>query len=333
LKKRPLDNVCGAALRVSSSGRPEAGPPQTLSPAAFSAISAPLKQESALREIVRTARCEHQHRDRLAFKGPHALTEEEAVRRLGLLWDRFGRRNPFGAILTGPSGELSEWDADAFFETGRRDAGRFMEALSRIAPYAPHRRALDFGCGVGRMTRYLAAHFESVVGVDVAPAMIERARALNAELRNCEFVVNREPQLSVFATGSFDVVCSRLVLQHIPPRLVRRYIPELIRVLSPGGALMFQLPVAFSPLGVMLHGPVLGGRVKQSLPGALVRAYRVIKYLCLRVMSGRRMRMSGIPFEEVSALIAQSGGRLLTAVPDGSHGIPTVAGFEYWVSK
>ena len=42
-------------------------------------------------------------------------------------------------------------------------------------------RALDFGCGAGRLTRALAARFESVVGVDVADAMLDKARALNAD--------------------------------------------------------------------------------------------------------------------------------------------------------
>src|SRR5262249_42145640 len=146
------------------------------------------------------------------------------------------------AILTGASGELSDWNLDEFFATGRADAARFVASLDRIAPASRRHRLLDFGCGVGRVSRALAGHFQSVVGIDAAPSMIEQARTLNASCANCEFVVNPGEGLRVFETGAFDVVYSRLVLQHIPPALVRGFIPELVRVTAAGGVLMFQLP-------------------------------------------------------------------------------------------
>src|SRR6185436_21122089 len=97
-------------------------------------------------------------------------------------------------------------------------------------------------CGVGRLPRALAAHFQTVVGMDVARSMIERAQKLNADCAGCTFTVNRSTRLRGVPDGAFDVVYCRLVLQHIRPVLVRRYIPELIRVVAPGGVLMFQLP-------------------------------------------------------------------------------------------
>jgi SAM-dependent methyltransferase len=248
-------------------------------------------------------------------------------------WDILGERNPYGGILTGESGTLSDWDADAFFATGRADVDRFIDALPRFAVGVQRRSALDFGCGIGRISRSMAAHFRSVVGVDVAPAMIARARVLNAQIRNCEFVVNREPHLKRFETETFDVVYSRLVLQHISPSVVRGYIPELIRVLSPGGVLMFQLPEDIHALKLFLHAPVVGGRLKRSLPLTAVRAYRLLKYQYLSITSPPAMRMSGLPFQEVSTIVRDSGGSLLAAVPDGSHGAEAVAGFEYWVTK
>jgi SAM-dependent methyltransferase len=254
--------------------------------------------------------------------------------RFGRDWNSLGRRNPYGAILTGESGALSIWDAEAFFATGRADVARFVGDLTRIAPHVKRGRALDFGCGVGRITRSLGTEFNVVVGVDVAPTMIERARVVNAGFPQCEFVLNREPHLAGLASGSFDVVYSRLVLQHISMSLVRGYLPELIRVLAPDGVLMFQLPESIEPpLKRFLDAPVVGGTLKHRVPRPLTRAYRRLKYLYLIATSGPRMKMSGLPFGEVARLIARSGGLLLAAVPDESHGIPTVRGFEYWVTK
>jgi ubiquinone/menaquinone biosynthesis C-methylase UbiE len=177
-------------------------------------------------------------------------------------------------------------------------------------------------------------HFESVTGVDAAAAMIAQARALNAECSNCDFVANLAGDLTQFQSGTFDIVYSRLVLQHVPERSIRRYIPELIRVLSASGILMFQLPEQLdSPLRKFLTAPILGGRLKQAIPRVCVYGYRSIKYVYLACTSDPHMRMSGLPYAEVQRIIERARGRLVTAVPDTSHGIASVRGFEYWVTR
>jgi SAM-dependent methyltransferase len=252
----------------------------------------------------------------------------------GRTWNALGDRNAYGAILTGAAGTLPEWDANAFFDTGRADAAAFLRDLDEIAPSVKRTAALDFGCGVGRITRSLAAEFESVVGVDAAPTMLARANALNGGLANCAFVRNQEPRLACCANDSFTVVYSRLVLQHLPPALAAGYVRELIRVLAPGGVLMFQLPEPMgSPLKNFLDAPVTGDGLKQRLPRSVIRAYRCLKYAYLVVTSGPRMKMYGLPYEQVADLVVQSGGTVVRAVPDQSHGVPEVRGFAYWVRK
>ena len=256
------------------------------------------------------------------------------LKRFGRAWNKVGARNPYGAILTGRAGELRDWSDEEFFATGRADAARFIADLARIAPTVARRRLLDFGCGVGRVTRPLAEHFESVVGVDAAPTMIAHAQRLNQSYANCEFVVNRGTDLRGFATGTFDVIYSRLVLQHVPPPFVTRYIPELIRVLAPGGVLMFQLPddVASEAEAAFLKAPVVGHAMKRHLPAPIVRAYRRIKYRFIVDESGTALTMFGMPRETVLKLVCEAGGRVITVEPDESHGA-MVPGFQYWISK
>lgn len=253
-----------------------------------------------------------------------------AFARLGHQWNALGQRDALGAVLTRPSAAPG-WNVADFFETGRADVERLMCAIASRAPGLVTRRALDFGCGVGRLTQPLADHFAEVQGVDVAESMIARARLENTTPARCHFQVNRRPHLRQFKTGTFDLVYSRLVLQHMPPTLVSRYIPELVRVLAPGGLLVFQLPgVIFDPGRSFCEAPVRG-RLKGALPRRLVHAYRRLKYpLYQPPPSG--MEMFGMARDTVVALLEGAGARILMTSADDSHGT-SVPGFEYWATR
>jgi SAM-dependent methyltransferase len=250
--------------------------------------------------------------------------------RLGYQWDALGERDALGAVLT-RSTASPVWDEHEFFQAGRADVDRLMTDIARRAPWLATRRALDFGCGVGRISLALSDHFVEVHGVDVAGSMIARARQENGALGRCHFGVNRRPHLHRYQTGTFDLVYSRLVLQHIPPELVRRYIPELVRVLAPGGLLVFQLPtVIWDPRRSFYDAPVRG-RVKRALPKRMVRAYRTLKYPFFRPRA-TDMEMFGLARDTVVGLVDRAGARMLAMTPDASHGT-SEPGFEYWVTR
>ena len=254
-------------------------------------------------------------------------------RPFGWAWNELGKRNPLGAILTTVDGKLADWDIGDFLATGRGDVDRFMNDLNRISPQTAHGHALDFGCGVGRITRWLADHFQSVVGVDVAGSMLAMATSLHADCGRITWLRNRKPHLRRFADDSFDVIYCRLVLQHIRPRLASGYLAEFVRVLKPGGVLMFQLPEV-TPIDsrrAFVEAPVVGS-FKQKLPKPIVRAWRMVKYQLLTELRGATIEVFGIDRPEVEAVIMRSGGRLLRARPDNNHG-PDGRGFEYWVTK
>jgi SAM-dependent methyltransferase len=162
-------------------------------------------------------------------------------------WDEFGRVDPLWAILTDESKKGNRWDLAEFLATGEADVNTWLGWIQKLGVRRGSRRAMDFGCGVGRLTRPLAARFREVVGVDIAPSMIVRAQELNRQ-ENVRFVVNDGADLSQFPDGSFDLVFSFIVLQHIQPEYTRRYLEEFARVLAPGGVLAFQLPGGLRPL-------------------------------------------------------------------------------------
>jgi SAM-dependent methyltransferase len=159
---------------------------------------------------------------------------------LSRTWDSLGQSNPMWAIVTTPENRQNP-DPDEFFRTGEADVAAEFAYLESLGIEPSYGRALDFGCGLGRLTQPLADRFDEAVGVDIAASMIEGARAANQRGSRCQFVLNERDDLSIFADGVFDFVFSLLVLQHMPPSLAEGYMREFVRVLKPGGIGYFQM--------------------------------------------------------------------------------------------
>ena len=181
-------------------------------------------------------------------------------------------------------------------------------------------RALDFGCGVGRLSQALAEHFQSVVGVDIAESMVERAREFNRFGDHVVYLANATDDLRILDSDSFDFVYSNITLQHIPPEHGKNYIREFLRVLRPGGLALFQVPNgrAYRPGSVGEFVYYLRRRHLRRLWRALRRRPQVeIHY---------------IPRAEVESLVRDAGGVLIDVVPVSRTG-PRGKNFRYCVAK
>jgi SAM-dependent methyltransferase len=169
-----------------------------------------------------------------------------SLRSLRWSWNRFGQTDPFWAVLVDPSKVGRRWEDPAekarFFELGREDVTRTLGEVKASGLRVPHHRALDFGCGVGRLTQGLAEHFERVVGVDIATTMVSRARRENRHGDRVRYLVNERGDLTVLDPERFDLILSLLVLQHMEPIYALGYVAEFVRVLTPSGAAVFNLP-------------------------------------------------------------------------------------------
>lgn len=116
-----------------------------------------------------------------------------------------------------------------------------LDALEPLAGV----RVLDFACGAGVVTAWLAARGASVVGLDVSPASVERARELLAAagVDGARFVVGG---VSAIATvGPFDCVCGRFALHHT---VVAESAPALAAALRPGGTGAFLETMGTNPM-------------------------------------------------------------------------------------
>ena len=105
---------------------------------------------------------------------------------------------------------------------GVRDVERIITLLDLIGAVPDFSSALDFGCGVGRLTRPLAQHFGEVTGIDVSASMLEVATQLSGPEENCRYVLKCAAGTLPLADASQDFVLScSIVLQHIPSPMSR----------------------------------------------------------------------------------------------------------------
>ena len=166
-------------------------------------------------------------------------------------WNQHAARDPLWAILSDHSRRDRGWNLQAFMETGEREIALLLRQVHSLGIEVPRGRALDFGCGVGRLSQAMGRRFASVVGLDISPEMIRLAQAINKYSDTVEYQVSALETLSRFG-ATFDFAYSNLVLQHMDPVIARDCIAQLVRTLKPGGLLVFQLPSTRAEAG---HGP------------------------------------------------------------------------------
>ena len=188
------------------------------------------------------------------------------------LWDQRGKEDPLYYVLRGTLRDRKHWSKEDFLDLGRREIQGVMQYLGQRGLPLRKDRALDFGCGAGRLTQGLSPYFRHVDGVDHAPAMVEISRRLLPTNSNCRFTVVQGGDLSVFETSTFDLVYSDMVLQHIPYPHGLDYISEFLRVLRPGGVAVFQVVLdnlLLEPLPSVWRERVLAALKKVRTGGAV----------------------------------------------------------------
>lgn len=101
-------------------------------------------------------------------------------------------------------------------------------------------RALEIGCGVGRLMAEMAGKFKHVSGVDISAGMVEEAKLYLRNLKNT-LVKTTDGKSIGFADNYFDFIYSYITFQHINSlRMIRLYVLEIRRMLKPGGKVVVQ---------------------------------------------------------------------------------------------
>jgi SAM-dependent methyltransferase len=115
----------------------------------------------------------------------------------------------------------------------------FAEQLQ--ADSGAHALACDMGCGPGHIGAFLAERGLSVTGIDLSPAMVDRARALHSQMT---FEVGTMTALDL-ASGRFNGIVAFYSIIHLTTDAeVGTALGEFHRVLAPGGLLLVAVHLA-----------------------------------------------------------------------------------------
>jgi SAM-dependent methyltransferase len=168
---------------------------------------------------------------------PGARAQARAQRDTDADWRELGRSEPYWGVLSHDMfrpENLTPEAIEAFYACGRPYIDEIVGRLAAATGSAPRGRALDFGCGVGRLTEAMAEHVDEVVGLDVSPGMLEVARRRGG----------KAAYLETLPEGmTFDWINSFIVFQHIPPERGEAILADLLARLNPDGAVSLQFAV------------------------------------------------------------------------------------------
>jgi SAM-dependent methyltransferase len=232
-------------------------------------------------------------------------------------WNKRARQNAFFYIASW----RRDWDEKSFFQSGELDFQRVVApVLKELSLHSEQASMAELGCGAGRMTRAFARHFQSVTALDISEEMQSRGKKYLAEFANIRWVLTDGTSLAAIETASLDFVFSYLVLQHYPSaELIAASIREMMRILRPGGAFLFQFNGS--------HKPTMNwkGRAISAILDGLASAglHRLAEWFAKLAgidpeMVGKTWRGAALSSAQVEEFVRAAGG-----VPSGFTGAET----------
>jgi ubiquinone/menaquinone biosynthesis C-methylase UbiE len=224
-------------------------------------------------------------------------------------WDDRARKNAFHYIASW----RENWDVHSFLMSGEEDYQRCASPLlERCKIPTGGKVAVELGCGVGRMTRTIARHYQFVFALDLSAEMLKRGRQIHADYDNILWLQVSGVDLACLASSSVDFVFSYLVLQHLPnEEIAFTDIREMLRVLKPNGGFLFQFNGSHAPT-MNLRGRIAWGLVDVLWSTKLVGLSRAAASLLGLDPSIAGKSWRGAPLEagKVVTTVNSSGGEV-----------------------
>lgn len=177
-------------------------------------------------------------------------------------WRELGATQPFWGVLTHPdyrTENLTPEALAAFYDSGVAYIDDIAARLQQATGLRPLGRALDFGCGAGRLAEAMAAHAQTT-GYDISPGMLAKAREQGGKASYVETLPD----------GPFDWINSFIVFQHIAPERGLALMETLLARLAPGGHVSLHVTAWRDPALLPAAPRGWRGLVKALVPAGLL---------------------------------------------------------------
>lgn len=219
-------------------------------------------------------------------------TLDELFEKTAIYWRSAGQdpSEVFFSVLTSPEFRttLSKSETSRFYASGIE---LFSQYATLIANHSDRPlselKAMDFGCGVGRLTFPAGHRFGEVLALDFSEGHLQVLRdhvpqAIAHKLR-CSLVSSLD---DFDCLESVDVVFSHITLQHNTPPVMAYIIRRLLRALNPGGVALLHIPI---------HHPFYEFDIQDYLESET---------------TGDRMEMHMLPRENLRDIAEESGSKI-----------------------
>ena len=231
-------------------------------------------------------------------------------------WEALGREQPHWSVLTNPMFLPGNIDAnsESFYSSGERGVDILEKAAARAGKDLPSSwTCFELGCGVGRITAYLARRFHFVTAADISSPHLQLAGKHLDQNSIANVSLVQLTSLEILETiEPFDIFYSIIVLQHNPPPLIYRMLHIILEKLKIGGCAYFQLPVAYPGYRFSIEEYLTsiengqGTMEMHALPQPYL--FRVLEKHKFRILDLQRDNWTGPGFHSITIFAEKTNG-------------------------
>jgi SAM-dependent methyltransferase len=223
-------------------------------------------------------------------------------------WEALGRTQPHWSVLTNPefSPDKIETNVANFYSSGEHCVKILERAAARAGrELSSNLTCFELGCGVGRVTAYLANRFEYVIAADISAPHLALADTYlcSKKLKNVTLLQLRS-LVELHNLAPIDIFYSLIVLQHNPPPLIYRMLQLVFSKVRMRGCVYFQVPVAYPNYRFSINEYLSiidnneGNMEMHALPQ--VYLFRVLDEHGFRILDLQRDRWTGPGFHSIT---------------------------------